>query len=258
MTAALALVAAGCGDDGPAPGVDAGPGVDAPPAPDAAPADAAPPGDAELILDASIDAVPIDAFIPDAAPPEPTPSFSVQPRASGDFAVTPSGLRPNFILNNVLSPSQIQVTLLEDGASTPCNVKVRPAFVEFGEVSAGSNTFATLILDLGAGTVVNDSCHWDDAYMLSELGALGTIEIGFARPADNANEPAVDVYVDLAWPMPGDADTAVLAGGGDGLPMGDDGVVNFFDVVLPEPGTIEQGLFIWDVGPGPSLRRLLP
>jgi hypothetical protein len=232
--AALALLPAlGCGgdDDDTAPTVDGSTPTDDAAIDGGAPAIDAPP--------------PIDAAPPDAAL-EPTPAFTASQYVSGQLAITQDGLRDVFSLDGSSYYSVLVVSLTEDGASTSCEVMMRPHFVEFSTGSSTGRYFKTAVLDLAQSTVLQDGCHWDDSYITSQLAIQwGTLELGFAKARFEEDRPNVDVFIDAVNPFGNDTDLVVLAGGGAAFPMDDTGVVDGTVTVEPEAGTLATALYQW-------------
>lgn len=211
-----ALVIAGCGGDGENDGVDANGG--------------------------EADAGAVDA--PPDATPEPMPAFRVAPWLSGSLAIDDVGLRETFRVGTQTYYSYVSLSLLtEGGPQAGCAVLLRPRFVAFDYGSPSNRQFKTLLLDPAGSMILEDRCGWSDSHILQGLGAIGTIEVGFAQARFAEDRPYLDVFLDGdAW-LPSDTASIVRVGSGTGSAMAEDGTVNESVRVEPAPGTLTRGLY---------------
>jgi hypothetical protein len=199
------------------------------------------PDDPMLGVDAGTDPTP-DAP-PAPTPPEPTPAFTAGSSIGGSIAIDDAGIRPTFSINGVLYPSQITVSLTETATSRSCGVTLDPKFVTFSYASTSTRQFKTVVIDLAASTMLEDTCGWDDAYILQQLGdRFGTYIVGFAQARFAEDRPYVDVYLNASKGLGNATASIVRAGGGAAYQMAADGSVVEV-TVQPTPGTLLPALY---------------
>lgn len=125
-----------------------------------------------------------DAAAPmvDATPPEPKTMFTASEYVDGDLAIDDAGIRATYTMNGTQRTSLVLVSLTAAGATTSCTVSLAPKFVSFGSASTSSRQFKTVIIDFANSMVVDDKCHFDDAWITSQLDAqFGHYIVGFAQ-----------------------------------------------------------------------------
>jgi hypothetical protein len=186
------------------------------------------------------DGPPIDA------PPEPKPAFVADGFVTGQLAIDDAGIRASFTIGGQPALSFIKLFLTETGASQSCEFVIAPKFVMFDFGSTSTRQFKTVMYDVAGSTVVEDKCHFDDAYVLAEVTKQwGAVEIGFAQARFVEDRPNVDVFYDAVNAFPGQSDTITRAGGGRAFAMAPDGSVDQTMIVEPTPGTLLPGAYVF-------------
>lgn len=181
---------------------------------------------------------------PDAAPPpEPKPAFTAQSEIGGKLAIDDTGIRDTYKVGAVEHHSEIAVSLTETATNTSCGVTLSPKFVQFGSASTSTRQFKTVVIDFAGSKIVDDKCHWDDAWILSQLDQeFGHYIVGFAQARFTEDQPYIDVYYDAVQPFPNSTANIVAAGGGTAYAMNADGSVTV-NMVQPTPGTLVPALY---------------
>lgn len=183
---------------------------------------------------------------PPDAPPEPKPELVADGVVTGQLAIDDAGVRATFTTDGQPGISFLTLFLTATGASTGCEFTIAPRFVMFDTGSTSTRQFKTVVYDVAGSTVVEDKCHFDDAYVLAQVAQQwGTVEIGFAQARFAEDRPNVDVFYDAVQPFPGDSDTIVRAGGGRGFAMAPDGSVDSTKIVEPPPGTLLPAVYVF-------------
>jgi hypothetical protein len=163
---------------------------------------------------------------------------------SGQLAIDDLGVRETFIANGQTFLSVVTLFLTEAGATTSCELTIRPAFTQFGFESTSNRQFKTVTFDVATSTVVEDKCGWDDAYMLAEItNQFGATEIGFTQARFAEDRPALDVLFDAEKTFPGNSANITAVAGGAGFPMAEDGTVDLTTRIEPPGGTLIRGLY---------------
>lgn len=191
------------------------------------------------------DSVAPDAAPPmvDAAPPEPKPMFTASAYVDGDLAIDDAGIRATYTKSGTQHSSQVLVSLTEAGKTDSCTVTLTPKFVSFGSASTSSRQFKTVIIDFANSTVVDDKCHFDDAWITSQLDAqFGHYDVGFAMARFTEDQPYLDVFLDADKTFPNSTANITRAGAGTAYGMTADGAVTF-TMVQPTPGTLVPALY---------------
>jgi len=189
---------------------------------------------------------PAPDMAPPDAPPEPKPEFVVDGVVTGQLAIDDAGVRSTFTINGQSGLSLITLFLTATGATTACEVTIQPRFVMFDTGSTSTRQFKTVVYDVAGSIVVEDKCHFDDAYMLAMVQQQwGTVEIGFAQARFAEDRPNVDVFYDATNPFPNDTANIVRAGGGRGFAMAPDGTVDDKTLVEPPPGTLLPAVYVF-------------
>jgi hypothetical protein len=184
-----------------------------------------------------------DAAI-DAPPSEPKPMFTADIEVGGQLAIDDSGIRSTYQYQGGAYLSVVTLGLTATGSTTSCQVTISPGFVQFGTAHTSTRSFKTVVLDFSTSQMLEDKCMWDDAWILSQLGAqFGQYVVGFAQARFTTDQPNVDVYLAAAMGF-GDTANIVRAGGGTAYQMGADGTVTD-TVIQPAPGTLLPGLYIF-------------
>ena len=187
-----------------------------------------------------------DMAPPDMPPPEPKPDFVVDGIVTGQLAIDDAGIRATFLTNGQPGISFLTMFLTETGATTGCEFTIAPKFAMFDTGSTSTRQFKTVVYDVAGSTVVEDKCHFDDAYVLAQVQAQwGTVEIGFAQARFAEDRPNVDVFYDATITFPGNSDNIVRAGGGRGFAMAADGTVDSTKIVEPTPGTLLPAVYVF-------------
>jgi len=187
-----------------------------------------------------VDGPPVDM------PPEPKPAFVPNPSPSGQLAIDDVGVRANFTINGQPAISFMTLLLSETGTSNNCEFTIAPKFVAFGFGSTSTRQFKTVEYDVANSTVVEDKCHWDDAYVLGEVATQwGPVEIGFAQARFTEDRPNVDVFYDAEQTFPNQTANIVVAGGGRAFAMAADGSVDPTMIVEPAPGTLLPAAYVF-------------
>ncbi|CAN5694761.1 hypothetical protein BH11MYX3_BH11MYX3_20330 [soil metagenome] len=172
----------------------------------------------------------------DMTPPEPKPAFTVGSEIGGELAIDETGIRRTFLIAGTEYVSIVSVGLTETATNVHCGVKIAPHFVQFGSASTSTRQFRTVVLDFAAADIVEDSCHWDDAYMLSGIAdRFGNYVVGFAQARFAEDRPYVDVYLNAAKGLGNSTANITRAGGGSAYQMDASGTV-VETVVEPTPG----------------------
>lgn len=180
---------------------------------------------------------------PDTTPAEPKPAFTASSSISGSIAIDDAGIRPTFIIEGVVYPSQINVSLTETATAKNCGVILDPKFVTFSSASTSTRQFKTVVIDLAASTMLDDKCGWDDAWILQQIGAqYGNYIVGFAQARFTEDRPNVDVYLNASKGLGNQTANVVRAGGGAAWQMASDGTVAEV-MVQPTPGTLLPALY---------------
>jgi hypothetical protein len=215
LVSALLLAAAGCDATGSDPDPMGGPDAGVPQA------------------DAAIDAVP----------PEPRPAFTTSNTIGGQLAVTDTGLRETFTIDGQQYLTVINVGLTETGTDKHCGLTLNPKFVAFGSSSTSTRQFKTVIIDLAGSTIIEDGCHWDDAYMLEQIGATyGNYIVGFAQARFVEDRPYLDTYLNASRGLGASTASIVRAGSSSAYAMAADGTVSQ-TLVQPAPGTLLPAVY---------------
>jgi hypothetical protein len=169
--------------------------------------------------------------------------FSGSEYVSGDVAIDDAGIRATYKRGSTEYKSLIYVSLTEMGQMTSCEVKLAPSFASFGTASTSTRQFKTVNIDFAHSTVVEDKCHWDDAWITSQLDAqFGHYIVGFAQARFAEDQPYLDVYLDADKPLPNMTANIVRTGAGTAYSMMADGSVTFTQV-QPTPGTLLPALY---------------
>jgi hypothetical protein len=191
------------------------------------------------------DAPPPDA-VPDAG--EPKPVFLVENDVTGAFAIDDAGIRATYVVAGATLDSVLHLQLTEAPAPhEPCELTIAPHFVRFDTGAVADRQFKTVVVDVAASTVVEDLCHWDDAFVLAAVANQwgGPLEIGFAQAGFFPDRPKLDLFLDAALPFLGDLDTILIGGGASAFAMAPDGTVDIEAVVEPAPGTLLPALYVF-------------
>jgi hypothetical protein len=177
------------------------------------------------------------------APPEPMPVFRIS-TVHGALAVDDAGIRGEFRLDGVMRLSTFDVNLTADGATTWCKVSLTPVSTGFAVRSTSTRRFKVVLLNPGAGPVIADECHWDDAYMLQRLATLGPIEVGWAQARFEEDRPLLDLYNGGPW-LPAGTASMTYPGAVNGFAMAADGTATSSVRVQPLPGTLDPGVYFY-------------
>ena len=170
----------------------------------------------------------------DAPPPEPSPPFAASPYMSGMLAVDDSGLRETYLATGTAMPSKLSFSLTQMGSMTSCSVTIKPHFVAFGTASTSTRYFKTVAIDVAASTVLDDQCHWDDAYMLQEItNQFGKVYIGWAKARFAEDQPYLDTFLDADQTFPNSTANITLTGEGIGWAMNPDSGRFFLETITP-------------------------
>ncbi len=176
-----------------------------------------------------------DASI-DSPPAEPKPAFTVSTQLGGELAIDETGVRPTFLIAGVEHVSNVSVGLTATATGVHCGVKIAPHFVQFGAASTSTRQFKTVVLDFATATIVEDSCHWDDAHILAGISdRLGNYIVGFAQARFAQDRPYVDVYLNATKGLGNSTANITRAGGGSAYQMDASGTV-VGTMVEPIPG----------------------
>lgn len=177
----------------------------------------------------------VDASI-DAPPVEPKPAFTAGSEIGGQLAIDEAGIRPAFLIDGAEYLSYVGVSLTETATQVHCGVKLAPHFVQFGSASTSTRQFKTVVLDFATATILEDTCHWDDAHILAGLAArFGNYIVGFAQARFPEDRPYVDVYLNAANGLGNSTANVTRAGGGAAYQMDASGSV-VETMVQPTPG----------------------
>jgi hypothetical protein len=169
--------------------------------------------------------------------------FTASEYVDGDLAIDDAGIRATYTMNGTQRTSLVLVSLTASGATTSCTVSLAPKFVSFGSASTSSRQFKTVIIDFANSTVVDDKCHFDDAWITSQLDAqFGHYIVGFAMARFTEDQPYLDVFLDADKPFPNSTANITRAGGGSALGMFANGTVSA-TMVQPAPGTLLPALY---------------
>lgn len=179
----------------------------------------------------------------DAPPPEPKPAFAASPYMSGMLAIDDSGLRDTYLATGTPMPSKLSFSLTQVGSMASCLLTVKPHFVGFASGSTSTRTFKTVNIDVAASTVLDDQCHWDDAYMLQEIAnQFGHVYIGFAKARFTEDQPYLDTFFDADQTFPNSTANITLTGHAVGWGMGADGSITS-TMVQPTGGTLLPAVY---------------
>ena len=175
---------------------------------------------------------------------EPTPAFSIGPSPRFLLAIDEEGIRPNFVSNGETVPSAITLVLQneDDRAAPTCELLLSPAFDRFASRDSEdvSTPFRAVVINLGAGTILHDTCEWDDDYLLRELEGK-TIMLGFS-PAPNGFG-RFHLYSERSWPYDSEAASIVELAAAVALTMDETGVVNDTQFVVFDDSGLPRGLY---------------
>jgi hypothetical protein len=189
---------------------------------------------------------PAPDMAPPDAPPEPKPDFVVDGVVTGQLAIDDAGIRATFTTDGQPAISFLTLFLTATGAATGCEFTIAPKFVMFDTGSTSTRQFKTVVYDVAGSTVVEDKCHFDDAYVLAQVQQeWGTVEIGFAQARFAEDRPNVDVFYDATNAFPNDTANIVRAGGGRAFAMAPDGSVDSTKIVEPAPGTLLPAAYVF-------------
>jgi hypothetical protein len=167
---------------------------------------------------------------------EPKPAFTAGSEISGSLAIDEAGIRPTFFVEGTEYVSIVSVGLTETATMVHCGVKLAPRFVQFGSSSTSTRQFRTVVLDFAQAEILEDTCHWDDDYILATLAErFGTYTVGFAQARFAEDRPYVDVYLNAAKGLGGGTANITRAGGGSAYSMDASGTV-VDTMVQPTPG----------------------
>lgn len=179
----------------------------------------------------------------DSPPPEPKPAFKAGESIGVNLAIDDNGIRDTYKSGSVEKPSYVSVSLTETGMTTSCSVKIKPKFVAFGHSSASNRNFKTVIIDFAASTIIDDMCHWDDAWITSKLDEqFGHYEIGFSQARFAEDRPGLDVLLDADKVFSNSTASFTYAGAGTAMAMNPDGSITL-TAVEPAPGTLVPALY---------------
>ncbi|HUQ53467.1 MAG TPA: hypothetical protein VM692_14670 [Gammaproteobacteria bacterium] len=190
-----------------------------------------------------------DMLTPDAAvaqpdaPNEPKPAFSASTMISGKLAIDDTGIRETYKRQGDVKPSVVSVGLTETATTKNCGVTLAPKLVQFGSASTSTRQFKTVVLDFANSKIVEDTCGWDDAWILSQLDQqFGHYIVGFAKARFAEDQPYLDVYYDAVQPFPNSTANIVSTGSGSAYGMNADGSITL-TMVEPTPGTLLPALY---------------
>ena len=179
----------------------------------------------------------------DAIPPEPKPAFTTSNSIGGQLAITSAGIRETFTIEGTEYVSVLNVGLTETATDKHCGLKLSPKFVTFSSASTSTRQFKTVVIDLAGSSMLEDGCHWDDAYMLQQIGTTyGNYVVGFAQARFTEDRPYLDVYLNATKGLGSSTASIVRAGGASAYAMAADGSVTE-TLVQPTPGTLLDAVY---------------
>lgn len=181
----------------------------------------------------------------DAQPAEPSPAFTISAYTSGSVAVINDAILATYTAQGTVDPSHLRLSLTAQDSDSTCSVALTAVASLFGSASTSTRSFRTIHFDIGAATILDDGCGWDDDYMLSEFAARGTIEVGFSKARFPEDGPGLDLYLDRSWGLPGQTASIVQVGAAYGFAMDDQGVVDVNELVQPESGPLPRAVYQW-------------